>query len=123
MSQDIRSVLADAFTFVRSVESNKALAALTLDHLIQDYIDSIKQGSTTAIIDGQGNSVGSRISRFDQLSNLLTDMQNAVQSIQQAGDDPAKLQALGLFQSDFATVADTDPSTNAQSNAAGASSS
>lgn len=122
MSQDIRSVLADAFTFVRSEESNQAISALTLDHLIQDFINSIKQSATTTIIDGQGNSVGSRISKFDQLTALLNNMQNAVQSIQQAGDDPAKLAALGLFQSDFDTVADTDPSTNVQSNAAGASS-
>lgn len=120
MSQDIRSTLADGFTLVRSIESNKALAALTLDHLIQNYIDSIKQGVTTTILDGQGQSVGSRVSRYDQLSDLLTNMQNAVQAIKNAGDDPGKLGALGLFQSDFATVDDTDPSSTSQSNASNA---
>lgn len=121
MSQDIRSTLADGFTFVRSIASNQSLAGLTLDHLLQDYIDSIKKGATTTIIDGQGQSVGSRASRYDQLSDLLTNMQNAVQAMQNAGDDPAKLEALGLFQTDFATVADTDPSSNSQNNNSAAS--
>jgi hypothetical protein len=33
-----REVLADAFTFVRSAEANQALAAVTLDDLIEEHI-------------------------------------------------------------------------------------
>ncbi len=118
---DIRTILADGFTFVRSIESNRAIASLTFDHLIQGYIDSIKTGVTTTIIDGQGQGVGQKASRYDQLSTLLSTMQNAVQSIQQAGNDPAKLSALGLFGSDLGTVDDSSPSSTTQSNASDAS--
>jgi hypothetical protein len=37
-SRRIRAVLSDAFAFVRSAESNKALAAVTLEDLIGDQI-------------------------------------------------------------------------------------
>lgn len=110
MSQDIRSVLHSAYTFVRSIEENKSIASLTLDHLIQAQIDSLQKGSTTTINDGQGQSVGSRPSRFDQLDALLTSVNNAIQVINQAGDDPAKLDALGIFEADSTTVSQNDQS-------------
>jgi len=38
VSRKLRAVLADAFAFVRSVESNRALQTVTLDQLINDQI-------------------------------------------------------------------------------------
>jgi hypothetical protein len=52
----ILNVLADAFTFVRSVEANRAIAAVTLDQLINDQIKR------------NGESSDSNNSRFDPYS-------------------------------------------------------
>jgi len=119
MSQDIRSILYAGYSFVRSIEENKAIASITMDHLIQDYITSIKQGEVRDITDAQGNTVNQRTSRYDQLSDLLTSFNNAIQAIQDAGDDPGKLAALGIFGVDSQTVSNSDQSTNAASNAEG----
>jgi len=42
----VRLVLSDAFTFIRSAEINRAVEALTLDHLIGDQI---KRNGETAL--------------------------------------------------------------------------
>lgn len=117
MSQDIHTILHSGYSFVRSIESNKAIAATTLDHIIQDYITSIKQGETRDIVDGAGTSIGQRTSRYDQLDDLLTSFNNAIQAIQNAGDDPEKLQALGIFEVDAPTADDSGQSSNAENNA------
>lgn len=115
MSQDIRIVLHSAYTFVRSIEENKSIAALTLDAMIQKQINALKQGTTTDIVDGQGNSVGARPSRYDQLDDLLNQVNAAVQAISQAGSDPSKLEALGIFEGDQPTVANSSQSTQSSS--------
>lgn len=98
--QTLRNVLHSAYTFVRSVEVNKASSALTLDHLLQEQIDSYKQGSTTAILDAQGNNIGNRTSKLDNLDTLQQQVDSVVQSIKKAGTDPSKLDALGVFEND-----------------------
>lgn len=96
MSDDVRRVLHSAYSFVRSVESNKAISALTLDHMIQAQINRLKKGTTTDILDAAGESLGDRPSRWDQLDALEQEVQSVVNAIEQAGSDPAKLSALGL---------------------------
>lgn len=117
MSQDIRSLLFSGYAFVRSIEENKAMTAVTFDHIIQDYITSIKQGEIRDIIDSQGRTTNQRTSRYDQLSDLLTGFNNAIQAIQTAGDDAEKLRSIGIFEADSPTAKDDGQSTNAGSNA------
>jgi hypothetical protein len=102
MSSDktLRIVLQSAYTFIRSVEVNKATAALTLDHLIQEQIDSYKQSATRPIIDAQGQSVGNRTSRLDDLDTLQQQVDAVVQSVKQAGSDAQKLRELGVYEID-----------------------
>lgn len=105
---DLRQTLYEAYAFVRSMESNTAIAGLTLDHLINQQIQNLDQNSTTPILDSKGQSLGDWISRYDQLTKLNDDIQNVVSQVQAAGNDPAKLAALGIFEVDGTTnVADT----------------
>lgn len=97
MSQELRTVLHSAFSAVRSGEVNKSTAALTLDHLILEQIKFLKKGETRSIVDGKGESVGSRISRYDQLDNLLSEVQSMVAAIKAAGTDEQKLTEAGIY--------------------------
>lgn len=99
---DLRTTIHSAYSFIRSVESNKAAASLTLDHLIQDHIKRLKKGETTSVIDSRGESVGARTSRWDQLDALEQELNKVVEAMKSAGDDPEKLQALGLTEEETA---------------------
>lgn len=102
MSSDktLRKVLHSSYTFVRSVEVNRATAALTLDHLIQEQINSYKQASQRSIIDAKGQSVGNRTSKLDDLDTLQQQVDSVVSSVQKAGSDAAKLREIGIFEVD-----------------------
>ena len=95
---DLRQVLHSAYTFVRSIEANKAAAAITLDHLVQEQIIALKQGEVRQITDAKGDTVGNRISRWDALDALDRQIDQAVQAIQNAGNDPDKLEAIGIIE-------------------------
>lgn len=95
---NLRRILHSAYSYVRSVESNKAVAAITLDHLIQEQITSLKQGETQAISSPKGEDLGTRPSRWDQLDNLKTQINSVVEAIREAGDDPVKLKKLGIYE-------------------------
>ena len=101
MSGDLRRALHSAYTLVRSVESNKAISSWTLDHMIQDQITRLKQGEVRAFLDGAGETVGSRTSRYDQLTDIETQVTNAVKAIKDTAGDPDKLRALGVFEVDM----------------------
>lgn len=97
MAQNTRDVLHSAYTYVRSVEANQSSAAITLDYLIDARIKSLQSGAVRNIIDGQGNTVGTRSSRADQLTNLQNSLNQLIQAIQAAGTDEGKLEDLGLI--------------------------
>lgn len=88
--------LHSAFTFVRSIETNRAVSSITLDHLIQEQISSLKKGEETELVDGKGNTVQKKYSRWDQLDILEKDLESVIKSVRDAGDDPEKLADLGL---------------------------
>lgn len=112
MSQDIRTKLHSAFAFVRGVEVNKATAALTLDHIIQEQINTLKKGELRAVRDGQGTAIDQRPSRWDQLDALGKDIASVVQTISDANDDPDILKHLGIFEADKESTSDDAPSAN-----------
>jgi hypothetical protein len=95
-TSDLANVLADAMTYILSEEENVSVSAITLDSLLQDYLNSIQSGQTTSVVDAEGNTLYNRPSRYDQLTALQNSINNAVTAIQNAGNDPAKLAALGL---------------------------
>lgn len=102
MSADktLRAVLHSAYTFVRSVEVNRASSALTLDHLIQEQIDSYKQSTQRAILDAKGQNVGNRTSKLDYLDTLQQQIDSVVSAVSDAGSDEGKLRELGVVEVD-----------------------
>jgi len=75
---ELRKVLADIYTFVRSREVNSHVASFTLDHYIAEAKVAIKgtialtdaSGSTT---NAQGKAFGSRLALLDSLNKLEED--------------------------------------------------
>lgn len=108
MSGDLRRTIHSAYTFIRSMETNKAIASLTMDHMVQGQIARLKKGSKRTYLDGAGNEVASvtsegnddgvigRSSRYDQLVELQASVESAVQQIIDAGNDVEKLENLGI---------------------------
>jgi hypothetical protein len=68
--RDTREILHSAFAFVRSVEANRASAAITIDHVIQQQVKFLKAGEIRPIVDASGSSTGSRTSRYDEIKQL-----------------------------------------------------
>ena len=62
----VRKVVADTYTFVRSVEINKTIASFTLDH----YIDEAKRDIKGAGRDSLGAAADIRPSKLDVLVDL-----------------------------------------------------
>lgn len=95
---NFREILHSGYTFVRSIESSKAISALTLDHLIQGHIDSLKQDSTRSsqLVSDSGKSLGNRISRWDQIDEIEKLFTKAVEALKAAGDSREKLSQLGI---------------------------
>ena len=79
-NRDGRRILHSAYTLVKSIEANRASASVTLDHVIEQQIRSLKTGETRPIVDSAGASVGNRISRYDELTNLKAQVDNLVES-------------------------------------------
>jgi hypothetical protein len=91
--ESLRRILHSAISFVRSVESNRSFATVTLGHLVNEQVKFLKKGETRSIVDVGGHSVATRTSRWDQLNKLYADTKSAVEKIKQQGEN---LDALGL---------------------------
>jgi hypothetical protein len=92
----IQELLQAGYSFVRGVETNRAISALTLDHLIQQQIDAIQGGDSRTLLNASGNSIDVRMSKLSMLDAIEKGIDNVVQAVGDAGDDPTKLEALGL---------------------------
>lgn len=93
---DIRKVLHSAYAFIRGAETNKATSSLTIDHLIEEQIQRLKQGETRAILDSTGQDTGSRPSRWDVIDALVKNVDQVVDAIENAGDDQDRASSVGL---------------------------
>jgi hypothetical protein len=96
MASGIEEIIHSAYSFIRGTETNKAVASLTLDHLIQQQIDVIRGKGARLLLDAAGAKSGTKPGKLEMLDKIEADINNAVSKIQEAGDDPAKLKALGL---------------------------
>jgi hypothetical protein len=109
---NLRQVLHSAYTAVRSRAVTESIAGLTLDHLMKEQVASIDKGSVRIIVDAKGDD-NKRISKLDALNTLEQQLNDVVQSIVNAGTDPTKLIAVGVYEADTITNA-TDKSTDDQ---------
>jgi siroheme synthase len=95
-SDNLRRILHSGLSFVRGVEVNRSTSALTLDHLIDEQIRTISRGETREMVDGRGSQYGKRPSKLDALDTLEKEIKEAAKAVRDAGEDEAKLAALGL---------------------------
>jgi hypothetical protein len=105
-SKDIRTILYSAYTSVRSQAVNTAISGVTIDHLLQEHIISLKQSSSQTVTDDKGPS-RARPSKLDELLSLQESINSVYSSILKAGSDPSKLESLGLYGVDSETNDDT----------------
>lgn len=96
MKTSIQEILHAAYSFVRSTELNKSISSITLDHLIQDHIEAIQGGESRGLLDATGKRTNLRPTKLDRLDRLEQDIDSVVKAVEEAGDDPQKLTALGL---------------------------
>lgn len=73
----VRKVIANVYTFVRSVEINKTIASFTLDHYIDEAKRKIKDSRVLRAASDPTKGVGTRSSQIDALTKLEQDFNNA----------------------------------------------
>jgi len=96
MSGSIQDLLSAAYAAIRGSEQNKALAPITLDHLLKIHIDDI-QGTTKVSFSAAATPLGyNKISKLDALKYIQAQIDTAAKAIQDAGSDKEKLNNLGL---------------------------
>lgn len=104
METDLQDILHSAYSAIRGAETNKALAPLTLDHLLQELIDSIQGGASRNLLSASGSSTNtSRVSKLDALDTIEKSINDVVAQVENAGNDEAKLQKLGLSNTETTT--------------------
>jgi hypothetical protein len=86
MPSGVEELLHNAYSFVRGVESNRAIATLTLDHLIQEHIDSIEGGEGRNLLDAAGKAVDSRLTKLERIDAVERDIAEAVKAIKNRTD-------------------------------------
>jgi hypothetical protein len=97
MASSVEEILHAAYSFVRAREANRAISALTLDHMIQEQIDGIQGGDSRYLLsEGVQEVIGLRIPKLDALEQIGKDIEQLVAAVEEAGDDPGKLENLGF---------------------------
>ena len=80
---EMRAVLSDTYTFVRSAEINKTILSFTFDHYIDEAKRSIKQDRILRSASNATEGVGKRPSKLSSLEKLEQDFNNALAKIQE----------------------------------------
>ncbi len=76
--EEVRSALADAYTFVRSREINKTIAGFTFDHYIDEAKRLIKEDTLLRSASSPAEGVGRRMSKLSSLEKIQRDFNNAM---------------------------------------------
>lgn len=80
---EMRSVLADTYTFVRSAELNKTIASFTFDHYIDEAKRRLKEDRILRSASNPAEGVGKRPSKISALTKLETDFNNSLAKIKE----------------------------------------
>ena len=78
---EMRAVLADTYTFVRSSEINKTVLSFTFDHYIDETKRSIKEDRILRAASNAAEGVGKRPSKLSALEKLEQDFNNSLTKI------------------------------------------
>ena len=114
---DLRVTMAAAYALVKNAETNKAVAGLTIDHLIQEQLASLKSGVVDqGTVDIGGPTASSGTSKWDQLDALGNDLTQLADQLNQAGTDGGASSDMGLLPEDTETPAPDEPSSSVTTN-------
>lgn len=80
--RSVQELLHSAYSAVRASETTKSIAALTLDHLIEEQIASIRGGTPLNILDSAGKPVSVRVSKLAALTTIELDIDAVVKAAQ-----------------------------------------
>ena len=77
-TDELRSVLADTYTFVKSTEINKTINSFTFDHYIDEAKRAIKEDRILRSASDPATGIGKRPSKLSALEKLETDFNNSI---------------------------------------------
>lgn len=98
-SKGNRAELHSAYAFIRGQDVSTSISALTLDHMLQEQIDVLDKGAKRSVLIGAGDSADvDRISRWNMVDNLKTNVLKVIKDIRDAGGDKDKLADLGVVE-------------------------
>jgi hypothetical protein len=87
-------LLHSAYSYVRGVETNKAIAAMTLDHLLQESIDAIKGGESRTLLGADGKPATPSSKRPSRLA-VLDSIEKGIDALVKAKTAEANSQGSG----------------------------
>jgi hypothetical protein len=82
-NEEIRTVLSDTYTFVRSREINKTIASFTFDHYIDEAKRAIKEDRILRTAANPTEGAGKRPGKLSALAKLENDFANAIAKIRE----------------------------------------
>lgn len=85
-ANEMRAILADTYTFVRSRELNKTIASFTFDHYIDEAKRAIKEERILRSASSPSDGVGKRPSQLSALEKLEQDFNNMAAKIKEVAE-------------------------------------
>lgn len=82
----MRVVLANTYTFVRSSEINKTISSFTFDHYIDEAKRALKEDRVLRSASNPAVGVGKRSAQIPALEKLETDFNNSVSNIRKVAE-------------------------------------
>lgn len=86
-SSQMRQILADTYTFVRSSELTKTISNFTFDHYIDEAKRALKEDRVLRTASNPTEGVGKRPSLISALEKLETDFNNSLAALQKLASD------------------------------------
>lgn len=78
----LRRVLGDVYTFVRSTEVNKTILGFTFDHYIDEAKRAIKEDRVLRTASDASTGLGTRPSKLTAITKLQQDFNNSLSTLQ-----------------------------------------
>ncbi len=83
---EVRTVLSDTYTFVRSAEINKTILSFTFDHYIDEAKREIKEDRIIRSAADPITEIGRRLSKLNSLAKLEQDFSNSLEKIRKLAE-------------------------------------
>lgn len=83
---ELRSILADTYTFVRSAEINKTILSFTFDHYIDEAKRVIKEDRILRSAADPVTGIGKRLSKLSSLTKLEQDFNSVLGKIRKLAE-------------------------------------